>query len=302
MAVSSKEPPAAELTRRNTSGSNPSPANTFQKLPVPRVAKRQLSSKNKKTDDVEDKSDASGWRNFLLRCSRWRWHLVLAIYSGAAAQTGARWVAGITALSALAVAGWVAITICTGAGAANDAATGLTFRVHYRLTLEGNCLSRSEYLWSRRRDSIPETIYFFWFSDAWWRELFLSGILSHITLTGVELHLELPEHVFAGEPAPAVVELTNSKRVMPSFALRVMGQKIDNKSSAAETKKSEIGAALLDRPVYFPYLPRGQSVRNRVELLFPKRGVYRQETLALRSRFPFGFLEKTRKLPARRGN
>jgi uncharacterized protein (DUF58 family) len=56
---------------------------------------------------------------------------------------------------------------------------------------------------------------------------------------------------------------------------------------------------LLDRPVYFPYLPRGQAVRNRVELLFPKRGVYRQETLALRSRFPFGFLEKTRKLPAR---
>jgi uncharacterized protein (DUF58 family) len=127
----------------------------------------------------------------------------------------------------------------------------------------------------------------------------LSGILSRITLTGVELHLELPEHVFAGEPAPAVVELTNLKRVMPSFALRVMGQKIEGKSSATETKSSKIGAALLDRPVYFPYLPRGRTVRNRVELLFPRRGVYRQETLALLSRFPFGFLEKTRKLPAR---
>jgi len=46
-------------------------------------------------------------------------------------------------------------------------------------------------------------------------------------------------------------------------------------------------------------LPRGQAVRNRVELLFPRRGIYRQETLSLRSRFPFGFLEKTRKLPAR---
>ena len=127
----------------------------------------------------------------------------------------------------------------------------------------------------------------------------LSGILSRITLTGVELHLELPEHVFAGEPAPAVVELTNLKRTLPSFALRVMGQKIDGKSSAAETKSSANSAALLDRPVYFPYLRRGQAIRNRVELLFPKRGVYRQETLALRSRFPFGFLEKTRKLPAR---
>jgi uncharacterized protein (DUF58 family) len=46
-------------------------------------------------------------------------------------------------------------------------------------------------------------------------------------------------------------------------------------------------------------LQRKQSVRSRVELLFEKRGVYRQEALALRSRFPFGFLEKTRKLPAR---
>ena len=66
-----------------------------------------------------------------------------------------------------------------------------------------------------------------------------------------------------------------------------------------ETKDAKMGDALLDRPVYFPYLPRGEAVRNRVDLLFPKRGVYRQETLALRSRFPFGFLEKTRKLPAR---
>jgi uncharacterized protein (DUF58 family) len=87
--------------------------------------------------------------------------------------------------------------------------------------------------------------------------------------------------------------------MFPSFALRVMGQTMGGKLKAGETRKSKIGDALLDRPVYFPYLPRGQAVRNRVELLFPKRGVYRQETLALRSRFPFGFLEKTRKLPAR---
>ena len=221
----------------------------------------------------------------------------LAIYSGAAAQTGARWVAGITALSALAVAGWVAVTIVP-ALARRTMLRRLPFRVHYRLTREGIVYLAAIFVVAAAGFNTGNNLLFLVFG-CMVAGIILSGILSHITLTGVELHLELPEHVFAGEPAPAVVELTNIKRVMPSFALRVMGQKIDGRSSAAETKKSEIGAALLDRPVYFPYLPRGQSVRNRVELLFPKRGFYRQETLALRSRFPFGFLEKTRKLPAR---
>jgi uncharacterized protein (DUF58 family) len=81
--------------------------------------------------------------------------------------------------------------------------------------------------------------------------------------------------------------------------LRVTAQAPDKKSRKSESKQYRPGAPLLERPVYFPYLPSGQSVSNRVELLFPKRGVYRQETLALRSRFPFGFLEKTRMLPAR---
>jgi uncharacterized protein (DUF58 family) len=287
MAVSSKEPAAAEIT----------PRNIFQKLPIPRVAKRKSSSKNKNTGDPAEKSDPSGWRNFIIAMLALAFAFGLAIYSGAAAQTGARWVAGITALSALALAGWVAITIVP-ALARRTMLRRLTFRVHYRLTREGIVYLVGIFVVAAAAFNTGNNLLFLVFGCLV-AGIILSGILSHITLTDVELHLELPEHVFAGEPAPAVVELTNLKRIMPSFALRVMGQKIDRTSSAAETKSSKIGAALLDRPVYFPYLPRGQAVRNRVELLFPKRGVYRQETLALRSRFPFGFLEKTRKLPAR---
>ena len=64
-------------------------------------------------------SDASGWRNFIIAMFALALAFGLAIYSGAAAQTGARWVAGITALSALALAGWVAVTLVAGAGAPN---------------------------------------------------------------------------------------------------------------------------------------------------------------------------------------
>jgi uncharacterized protein (DUF58 family) len=37
-------------------------------------------------------------------------------------------------------------------------------------------------------------------------------------------------------------------------------------------------------------------VRQNIELTFPRRGVYRQDALGLRTKFPFGFLQKTRRL------
>nr|HEV7953941.1 DUF58 domain-containing protein [Candidatus Acidoferrales bacterium] len=283
MAVSLKEPADS--------------VNRFQKLPIARVSPSVTTSRHKDVDESEDKSDAAGWRGFLVAMFALALAFGLAIYSGAAAQTGARWVAGVTALSALALAGWVAITIVP-ALARRSVLRRLTFRVSYRATREGIVYLAGIFIVLLAALNTGNNLLFL-VLGCMIAGIVLSWILSHITLMGVELDLELPEHVFAGEPAPAVVELTNLKRMFPSFALRVMGQKIEGKSSTRKTKNSKIGAALLDRPVYFPYLPRGQAVRNRVELLFTKRGVYRQETLALRSRFPFGFLEKTRKLPAR---
>lgn len=262
MAVLSKEPPASNLSATN--------------LPT---------------------SDAAGWRNFIVALFALAVAFGLAIYSGAAAQTGARWVAGITALSALALAGWVAITIVPVL-ARRSTLRWLTYHVSYRVTREGAVYLAGIFIVLLAALNTGNNLLFL-VLGCMIAGIFLSGILSWITLTGIELHLELPEHVFAGEPAPAVVELTNLKRMLPSFALCVAGQKVKNTSRKPENTNSGKGAALLNRPVYFPYLPRGQAVRNRVELLFPKRGVYRQETLALRSRFPFGFLEKTRKLPAR---
>src|ERR1700678_218258 len=282
MAVLLKEPTASSSVER------------IQKLPAGRVSSSRSFSKNKNVDEVAEKSDAAGWRNFLIAMFALALAFGLAIYSGAAAQTGARWVAGITALSALALAGWVAVTIVP-ALARRSTLRWLSYHVSYRVTREGIVYLAGIFIVLLAALNTGNKLLFL-VLGCMLAGIVLSGILSRITLAGVELHLEMPEHVFAGEPAPAIVELTNLKRMFPSFALRVMGQK------ATEKKQSKIGDAFLDRPVYFPYLPRGEAVRNRVELLFPKRGVYRQETLALRSRFPFGFLEKTRKLTARADN
>jgi uncharacterized protein (DUF58 family) len=213
----------------------------------------------------------------------------LAIYSGAAAQVGALWAASAAALGALGLAGWVAITIVPALARRTQLRMFAT-RVSYRVTKEGIIFLAAVCLVAVAALNTGNNLLFL-ILGCLLAAIVVSGILSRVTLSGVELHLELPERVFAGDPAPAVVELKNLKLTLPSFALTVA-------NAPASKKHPEPAGVLLDRPVYFPYLPRRQSVRNHVELLFSRRGIYRQDALGLRTRFPFGFLEKTRRVSA----
>jgi uncharacterized protein (DUF58 family) len=115
--------------------------------------------------------------------------------------------------------------------------------------------------------------------------ILMSGILSSITLAGIELHLQLPEHIFAGQPLRGLVELKNEKQTLPSFSLRVEG--IEQKGATPQ---------VLATPVYFPYLARHESVKQSVPLRFARRGVYRQDAFRIVTRFPFGFLQKARRM------
>ena len=112
----------------------------------------------------------------------------------------------------------------------------------------------------------------------------MSDVLSTIVLTGNELEIELPEQIFAGQPALAMLTLHNHKETLPSFSLRVKSD-----------EKQEAQPVFCD-PVYFPYVPRNAEARQRVELLFPRRGLYRQDSFIIQTRFPFGFLEKWRRV------
>lgn len=213
----------------------------------------------------------------------------LAIYSGAAAQVGAVWAAGAAAIASLGLAGWVAVAIVP-ALARRARLPWIARRVDYRITREGVIFLVAVFVVALAALNTGNNLLFL-ILGCLLAAILVSGVLSRITLSGVELRLELPEHVFAGDPAPAAVELKNLKQTLPSFALTV--------ANLVSSKKDGASAdVLLDRPVYFPYLPRKQSVRNHVDLLFTRRGIYRQDALGLRSRFPFGFLEKTRRMPA----
>jgi len=224
--------------------------------------------------------DKPGWRNFAAAMVTLGLALLLALYSAAMAETGHTIFAALSAVLALLMAGWVAVAIVPKM-ARRTSLRWLLYQVDYRLTREGIIYLATVFVIVLAAVNTGNNLLFMILACLL-AGILISGIISRVVLTGLELNIELPEHVFAGQPILASVEVRNEKNMMPSFSLRVVGT------------GEKTGAEILSRPVYFPYIPHESAARQKVELLFPRRGVYRQSAFGIRTKFPFGFLEKTR--------
>src|ERR1700685_2667141 len=209
---------------------------------------------------------------------------MLALYSGAAAEVGHLGLSIAAALSALLVAAWVAVTLVPLL-AKPPPLRWIGYKMEYRITREGWIYIGGIIVVALAALNTGNNLLFLILASLI-ATILMSGILSSITLTGVAIRLELPEHIFAGQPVRAQVELENEKLTLPSFSLRV---------EAVKTKKSP-AAALLETPVYFPYLPKRERVQQSVPITFARRGAYRQDAFRIVTRFPFGFLQKARRL------
>jgi len=209
---------------------------------------------------------------------------ILALYSGAASRLGNLALASTTALAALIVAGWVAITLVPIL-ARRTPLRFIGYRMEFRITREGWIYLAAIVLVALAAINTGNNLLFLILACLI-ASILMSGVLSSITLAGVEARLELPEHIFAEQTVRGVVELKNEKEAFPSFSLRVEGVR----------KKESADAAILATPVYFPYVPRRESVKLSVPLRFPRRGIYQQDALKIVTRFPFGFLQKARRL------
>jgi uncharacterized protein (DUF58 family) len=230
------------------------------------------------------KADRPGVRAFFLAIAALSIALILAIYSGAAAELGHLVLASASALGALAVAGWVAVTLVPVL-ARRTPLRWIGYKMEYKITPEGWIYIGGIFLVSLAALNTGNNLLFLILASLI-AVILMSGILSSITLTGVEMRLELPEHIFAGQPVRAVVELHNEKLTLPSFSLRV----------EAVTTKESPAAAFLETPVYFTYLAKQERVHQSVPMTFPRRGVYRQDAFRIVTRFPFGFLQKAHRL------
>jgi uncharacterized protein (DUF58 family) len=234
--------------------------------------------------------DNPGWRGFGLAMLSLGGALFLALYSGAAAEEGHLLIAGLSALTALGLAGWVGLTTVP-ALARRTPLRWLSYQIDYRVTREGVIYLLGILVVAGASVNTGNNLLYI-VLGVLLGGLLISGLLSRISLSGIDVRLEIPEHIFAGRSVQAIAELENVKQTMPSFSISLVGEE----SPKSRKQEPPPLPRILDRPVYFPHIPRQQTVRQSVELTFPRRGVYRQESLGLRTKFPFGFLEKTRRV------
>jgi uncharacterized protein (DUF58 family) len=230
------------------------------------------------------KADSPGVRAFFLAMAALSIALLLALYSGAAGELGHFGLSIASALTALLVAAWVGVTLVPIL-AKRTPLRWIGYRMEYKVTREGWIYSGGILIVALAALNTGNNLLFLILASLI-AVILMSGILSSITLTGITMRLDLPEHIFAGQPVRAEVALENEKLTLPSFSLRV---------EAAKAKNSP-AAAMLQTPVYFPYVPKKDRVRQVVPITFQRRGAYRQDAFRIVTRFPFGFLQKARRV------
>lgn len=113
--------------------------------------------------------------------------------------------------------------------------------------------------------------------------LLVSGFVSRLGIAGLELDLQLPDHISAQRKVPARFILKNEKGLIPSFSIHLTG-----------TEGSLLSAAL-----YFPVIPGGQRAEETVDVVFPRRGEHRENAFQFATRFPFGFTERRARVTLR---
>ncbi|HWZ43671.1 MAG TPA: DUF58 domain-containing protein [Candidatus Saccharimonadales bacterium] len=150
----------------------------------------------------------------------------------------------------------------------------------------------------------------------------VSGLASAAVLRGLELEVAMPERTFAEQTILARVRLANPRRWVPAFSVRVATRMEKRKKpkpswewyktefvfprhrpwlhlrdySLRRKIEPEKPPEIFGKPVYFTFIPPGTTGEVQVDLTFPRRGLYAQDTFYVATRFPFSFLMKIRRV------
>jgi uncharacterized protein (DUF58 family) len=128
--------------------------------------------------------------------------------------------------------------------------------------------------------------------------MLVGWVAARTSLRDLVVSARFPDHIFAGEPAPVIVTLRNTKRLVPSFSVLVeaRGPTSSKTGRKRRLKRKQHQKRAL---AYFTYVPHGAAAEQRVEQLFPERGHVFINGFELSTRFPFGFVRRRRRLKAR---
>jgi len=138
--------------------------------------------------------DRPSWRSFFIALLALGGALFLALYSGAAVEGGHFFIAGLSALAALALAGWVALTIVPVL-ARRTPLRWLSTQIDYKVTREGVIYLCLIFVVALAALNTGNNLLFMVLACLL-AGVLISGMLSRLVLSGIDVRLELPEHIF----------------------------------------------------------------------------------------------------------
>ena len=269
--------------------------------------------------------DRAAWVRFFVALAGLSFAFMAAVFSTIFREQGHLWVSALLASSALLMAGFVGLTVVpylfrrVVVSRVRDA-------FDYDVTREGLIYLGIILIIAVAALNTGNNLLFIVVS-AMLAAILVSGVASASVLRGLELELAMPVHVFAQRKMLARFTLHNLRRFFPSFSIVLSGVKRKRETQRLRWRRSVFGFPFKQPPekqwlrvpdlalrseaiapefppiftgaAYFPYIPGGSSLAADVELLFPARGEYQQNELGVRTRFPFSFLEKTRRIAVR---
>ena len=240
--------------------------------------------------------DRAAWRRFFLALFGLTVGLFLALYATALSQSGRYRLAAVVAGFSLLLTALVAVRTVP-ALARRTALRRWIVRIDYEFTREGAVYLGVIMVITVAALNTGNNLLFIILACLL-AAMLASGILSWIVLQGLEIDIALPDHVFAEQPVLARLRLENRKDFLPTFSVTLSGAAPRNRKFKKKTVPP--APAILTRSLYYPYIPHRSSAQQDVELVFPRRGSYLQESLRVSTRFPFGFVRKTRSVPCDR--
>lgn len=132
--------------------------------------------------------------------------------------------------------------------------------------------------------------------------LFVAWSAARASLRDLIVSARFPDHIFAGEAAPVIVTLHNTKRLLPSFSILIEARsRLAEERDGRRRRRFVRGRRRFTKRVlaYFMYVPHRARAEQRVVQTFTARGHVLITGFELSTRFPFGFFRLRRRLRAR---
>jgi uncharacterized protein (DUF58 family) len=265
------------------------------------------------------KVDREAWLRFFLALAGLALAFAAAVFSSAASEAGNVAATAIFASVALFLAGMVGV-LTVPYLARKVMASRVRERFQYELTRELIVYLVATLLVGIAALNASNNLLYIVLA-AMLAAIFISGVASAAILRRLELDIAVPSNAFAGRPVGVRVRLQNPRLWIPSFSVTVdTPSEKKKKSHGWEWQKSQFTfprrkrwlqlpdyqlrrkspppkpAKVLTRPVYFTFVAPRSTGEAHVELVFPRRGHYCQDSFSLSTRFPFSFLIKSRRV------